>query len=238
MFKLKKLAGTLLFSLAIANVAGCANIESNTEKRLDTDLTLWQNVYNDGEAKIVDGEIHLISKGNWFYLTQQPYTDFIFEAEVKMPKTTEYSNSGIIFRAQVGEHPTKGAFAYGYQAEVDPSPRKWSGGLYDQGTPRKWLHPIHPKRSAPDADFKQNLSPEWNDEKANAYKHLEWNKYKIQAKGSDIKIWVNGILTTHVIDTKAKSGFIGIQHHGSQAFKQKQDRSNLVRFRNIVITEL
>ena len=30
--------------------------------------------------------------------------------------------------------------AWGYQAEVDPSERKWSGGLYDEGR-RKWLWP-------------------------------------------------------------------------------------------------
>ena len=63
------------------------------------------------------------------------------EAEVKMPDVTEYSNSGIIFRAQLNGEKGKQQ-AMGYQAEVDPSDRKWSGGLYDQAR-RQWLHPLH-----------------------------------------------------------------------------------------------
>lgn len=213
------------------------SVEKNTTTNLLQSLDQWQNLYNDGEAKLVDGEIELISKHNWFYLTKKQYKNFILEAEVKMPSgISEYYNSGFIFRAQVRD---KGDFqeAYGYQAEVDPSDRKWSGGLYDQGR-REWLNPIHPSRSNPDEDFKQNFSPEWTMEKSNAYKADEWNQYKIECIGSEIKIYLNGVLTTHVIDTKDAQGFIGIQHHGSKAFAETGARDNVVRFKNIVITEL
>ena len=202
----------------------------------EKDLSNWQNVYPYGTAKIEGKEIHLTSTGNWFYLTKKKYKDFILEAEVKMPDVKEYSNSGIIFRAQI-KKGKKSSSAIGYQAEIDPSSRKWSGGLYDQGR-RSWLHPLHKTRSNPDADFKKDLSPEWTKERSEAYKHLEWNRYRIECRGSEIKIFVNDILTTHVIDTKDAEGYIGIQHHGSNELRKKKSTKNVVKFRNIRIQEI
>ncbi|AWB65394.1 DUF1080 domain-containing protein [Saccharobesus litoralis] len=239
MFSIVRNKGSQLITALAISLSLSACVSTQSSQRLDNNLDAWQNVYKYGEARIVDDEIHLISTGNWFLLSKQKYKDFILEAEIKMPDVKEYSNSGIIFRADVAYNEKKKSnYAFGYQAEVDPSDRKWSGGLYEQGTKRQWLHPLHDKRSAPDADFKQNITKQWDETKANAYKHLEWNKYKIQAKGSEIKIWVNNVLTTHVIDEKTAEGFIGIQHHGSWAFKKNGDRTNTVKFRNIQITEI
>ena len=219
-----------------------------TEKKATSLMTAqhWQNVYSYGEAKFSDNQIELTSTGNWFYITKKTYTDFIFEAEILMPDVTEYSNSGFIFRAHIRNKPKAKNAAdinkieqevYGYQAEVDPSNRKWSGGLYDQGG-RQWLHPIHKDRSAPDADFQENYLGDWTDEMSNAYKHLAWNKYKIVCQGSDIKIYLNNVLTTHVRDVKESEGYIGIQHHGSAELATTKQTKNIVRFRNIQITEL
>lgn len=227
----------LILASFIMGLSACSMLPGSNTQVLDDNLDHWNNVYNDGQAKLVGDEIQLISNGNWFYLTEKQYSDFIFEAEVKMPKVDEYSNSGIIFRAQTRPHKNGGMEAYGYQAEVDPSDRKWSGGLYDQGR-RQWLMPLHKTRSNLDADFKQNLSPEWTAKKANAYKPYAWNKYRIECRGSEIKIYLNGVLTTHVIDTKDSKGYIGIQHHGSKAYKKNGDTTNTVKFRNIKITEL
>ncbi|EWH11742.1 hypothetical protein DS2_02925 [Catenovulum agarivorans DS-2] len=227
---------SLVLLLLGINILGC----NNSPSLISQNQQNWQNVYPYGQANFNQdtGEVELISTGNWFYLTKEKYSDFVLELEVKMPDVKEYSNSGIIFRANTRPSDKfDGHYAYGYQAEIDPSKRKWSGGLYEQGTARQWLHPIHPERSAPDDDFKQNLSPEWTEAKANAYKHLEWNHYKISAIGPEIKIWVNDVLTTHVIDTKSSEGLIGIQHHGSWQFKQNGDTSNTVLFRNIRIEE-
>ncbi|WP_048692970.1 DUF1080 domain-containing protein [Catenovulum maritimum] len=222
--------------MLIASTALILSSCASTDKTiLSTSLSNWQNISTFGNATLVNDEIHLVSKNNWFYLTKKQYKDFILEAEVMLPKLeNEEPNSGIIFRGQIGTENNK-KFAYGYQAEVDPTDRKWSGGLYEQSTPRQWLHPIHPKRSKPDSDFKQNLSPEWTNEKANALKRMDWNKYVIQAKGPELKIWLNGVLTTHVIDTKFAQGYIGIQHHGNRI---KTDPTYAIKFRNIKITEL
>ncbi|WP_016956592.1 3-keto-disaccharide hydrolase [Catenovulum agarivorans] len=229
---------TIIAIAAAALLLGCCpNTHSSKDTTvLSSSLTHWNNVYADGEFELVNGEMHLISHGNWFLLSKQQYSNFIFEAEVLMPDVEEYSNSGFIFRAQTRPHKSgKGLEAYGYQAEVDPSPRKWSGGLYDQGR-RKWLNPLHETRSHPDADFAENKSPEWNENKREAYRHLEWNKYRIEAIHNEIKIFVNGVLTTHVIDLKDSQGYVGIQHHGSKSYTGSGKRTNVIKFRNIQIT--
>ncbi|WP_041522722.1 3-keto-disaccharide hydrolase [Gilvimarinus agarilyticus] len=203
------------------------------------DQNLWMNVSSFGEAHWLGGEIHLLSSDNWFLLTKKRYRDFTLELEVIVPEVEgEFINSGIIFRAQTEySADIESQFAFGYQAEVDPSDRRWSGGLYEQATPRQWLFPAHAERSAPGDHLKENYSPDWTEEKATAFKAGQWNHYKISARGPDIKIWVNDVLTTHVKDTHLSEGFIGIQHHGSQGFAQRGDTAYTVKFRNISIEE-
>ncbi|MEP1445800.1 MAG: DUF1080 domain-containing protein [Paraglaciecola sp.] len=204
---------------------------------IDPQLSQFQNVYAYGEAKVVNDEIEIYSTGNFFLLTKKHYRNFILKAEVKMPNVKEYNNSGIIFRAQL--KPTKDGYqeAVGYQAEVDPSDRKWSGGLYDQAR-RGWLYPVHPTRSHPDHHYIRSVLGEWTEQQGSAYRPGEWNKYRIECRGSNIKIYLNDTLTTHLIDTKDAKGLIGLQHHGSKALKSTGKTDNVVRFRNLTIKEL
>ena len=67
-----------------------------------------------------------------------------------------------------------GKGCYGRQVEVDPSDRKWSGGIYDEGR-RKWLYPLTLNTKAQDA-----------------FKLKEFNHYKIECIGNEMKTWVNG----------------------------------------------
>jgi hypothetical protein len=208
-----------------------------------SDLTgnpnLWMNVTAFGEAHLLGNELHLLSTGNWFYLTKKRYADFELTLEVNVPKLEEYVNSGVMFRGQiVYQKDIESYQAYGYQAEVDPSDRRWSGGLYEQATERQWLFPLHKERSAPGADLKQNHSPEWGPSKAGSFRVGDWNRYRIRAVGPEIKIWVNDVLTTHVTDTRFTEGHIGMQHHGSKAFAEHRNAANTVKFRNITIEEL
>jgi hypothetical protein len=224
---------SILF-IGLLAIMGCAS--TKPVNLLDEDLSQFENIYQYGTAKVLKDELVLESTKNWFFTTKKAYSNFILTAEVLLPDVTEYSNSGILFRAQVRK-TDKGQVAIGYQAEVDPSPRKWSGGFYDQGR-RKWLHPIHPERSEPDDKFVKNFTPIWTEEMANAYKHLQWNEYRIESIGNEIKIFVNGILTTHVIDNTDSKGLIGFQHHGSKQLIKTGQTDNIVKFRNIYITEL
>jgi len=186
------------------------------------DLAHWQNPYDWGKAEVVDGEIHLTTeKSKWFLSTVKEYSDFIFEVEVKMPEGK--SNSGFLFRS----HKSKNKM-FGYQAEVDPSDRNWSGGLYDEGR-RKWF--ISPNRDhAASAEAKEQSIAAFNKRAGNCFKRHGWNKYRIECRGGHIKISVNGVTTTDIHDQKDAKGYIALQHHG--------EKGQIYRFRNIRIMEL
>ncbi|WDE95532.1 DUF1080 domain-containing protein [Lentisphaera profundi] len=226
-----KISLLALFSLAVS----CVSSSEQQSLYNDPEFKDTLNVYNDGQYELKDGVVELTSKKNFFFATKKRYTDFILEYEVKMPDVEEYSNSGVIFRGQVKEGKSKSII--GYQAEVDPSERAWSGGLYDQGR-RGWLYPLHAKRSDRDEDFKESKEPVWSEAKKKVYKHLEWNKYRVECRGPEIKIFLNGSLMTHVIDTKSSEGHIAIQHHGSKKFAKTGKTDNIIKFRNITIQEL
>ncbi|WP_158969580.1 DUF1080 domain-containing protein [Paraglaciecola sp. L3A3] len=223
--------------LSVALLAGCViDGQPQPKSLLDAELSQFSNIYDYGTAEMIGDELVLNSTGNLFLTTKKRYKNFILTGEVILPDVSEYSNSGFMFRGSAIKKG-KRVEAAGYQAEVDPSPRKWSGGLYHQAG-RQWLHPVHKTRSNLDADFEKNFLPKWTDEMANAYKHLEWNSYRIECIDNEIKIYLNGVLTTHVLDNKLKEGFIGLQHHGSEKLRKTGKTDNIVRFRNVFVTEL
>lgn len=180
------------------------------------DLSGWENPYDWGEASVVDGMIELVGNKKFFLSTKKQYSDFEFTAEVKLPEGQ--ANSGFLFRAQ--RKPSGQMF--GYQAEVDGAERRWSGGLYDEGR-RKWILPIKP------VDDPRNAKT-WTEEKRNALKRNDWNKYRIKCVGEKLQVWVNGINTLDISDNLDSRGYIGLQHHG--------EKGQIYRFRNIKIKEL
>ena len=106
------------------------------------------------------------------------------------------------------DHKKENGTLFGYQAEVDGSDRKWSGGLYDEGRRGR----IHPKKPIENIYNKYN----WKDVRKNAFKRNEWNRYKIRCVDDHIQIWVNDIKTTDLKDSTDKNGYIAIQHHGEK----------------------
>lgn len=185
-------------------------------------LTGWHNPYDWGEAEVKDGEIHLTTtKRKWFLCTEKQYADFIFEADVKMPEGK--SNSGFMFRCHVSKNKV-----FGYQAEVDPSARKWSGGLYDEGR-RKWfISPNRDKAESKEAAAKSIA--EFRARAGDSFKRDDWNTYRIECRGDSIKILVNGTLCTDVQDSMDAQGPLALQHHG--------EKGKVYRFRNIRIQVL
>ncbi|WP_316788465.1 DUF1080 domain-containing protein [Pedobacter frigoris] len=167
----------------------------------------WQNLFNgkdlqgwkqlNGKAKyeVVNGEIvgtTVSNTPNSFLTTEKNYGDFILEVDLFVDNAM---NSGIQIRSESKADYQNGR-VHGYQVEIDPSARKWSGGLYDEAR-RGWLYPldINPKGQA-------------------AFKNNEWNKYRVECIGSSIRVWVNGIPTSNVVDNMTPSGFIALQVHG------------------------
>jgi len=217
-----RLLGIVLLGLGLVLMGGCQSAsDSNSSSSAAEWETLfdgeslegWTNPYDWGEAEVVDGQIHLQADEKFFLVTEDTYDDFVFEGEVRVPDRE--SNSGFMFRAQVDTNRV-----YGYQSEVDPSDRAWSGGLYDEGR-RGWLHP---------AEGDSTAGVTFREEHGDAFKPTGWNEYRIRADGDSLKIWVNGERTTAYEDTVDSEGVIGIQHHGEDG--------KIYRFRDLRIREL
>ena len=79
---------------------------------------------------------------NAFLTSPRDYGDFLLEVEVRIEAG---GNSGI----QVRSHDRNNHLV-GYQVEIDSSPRKWSGGLYDEGR-RGWLASLEDNINAREA---------------------------------------------------------------------------------------
>ncbi|MGA2257617.1 MAG: DUF1080 domain-containing protein, partial [Thermoguttaceae bacterium] len=141
--------------------------------------------------------------------TEKTYGNFILELEFKVDREL---NSGVQIRSEVNASDR----VFGYQVEIDPSARAWSGGIYDEGR-RGWLN-----------DLKKN------EPARRAFKQNEWNKLRIEAKGDSIKTWLNGVAAADLSDSKTPRGFIGLQVHG---VGKKTDPLK-IRFRNLRIKEL
>jgi hypothetical protein len=172
----------------------------------------WRNPYDWGETQVVDDEIRLRSDEKFFLVTDTTFRDFVFEGEVKVPDRE--SNSGFMFRANVEPNRVSG-----YQAEVDPSDRAFSGGLYDEAR-RGWLHPQEGTSSG--EEFRKTVGQ--------AFQPDEWNRYRIRAEGDSLEIWVNGERTTAYRDSRDREGVIGIQHHGEDG--------KVYRFRDLRVKRL
>lgn len=185
----------------------------------------WKNPYEWGEAEVVDGEIHLSASKKFFLVTEKTYDDFVLEGDVHLPEGK--ANSGFMFRCHVAKNNV-----FGYQAEVDGSDRRWSGGLYDEGR-RQWLWPSQSGRTTDKKALEhEEESKEFfqKPEVRNALKRNDWNTYRVTCKGNKLKIEVNGVVTTEYEDDVDASGYIAIQHHGEEGATY--------RFRNIRIKEL
>jgi alpha-L-rhamnosidase len=192
------------------------------------DLTGWRNPYPYGEAKVVDGEIHLMANDKFFLVTEKKYSDFRLCVDIHLPEGP--SNSGVMFRCHVDEDaPHKKV--YGYQAECDGSDRRWSGGFYDEGR-RGWIWPSTKGRSEPDflRHEKESKAAFAQPSLAKAISRNGWNRYVITCIQDRITIELNGVTTVIFRDTMDASGHIGIQHHGEDG--------QTYRFRNLFIKEL
>ncbi|PQV48959.1 uncharacterized protein DUF1080 [Jejuia pallidilutea] len=192
------------------------------------DDTPWKSLFNGenldgwhqkgGEAKytvkdgaIVGSTVH--NTPNSFLTTNDTYSDFILELDFKVDPSM---NSGIQIRSNSFPYYKNGR-VHGYQVEIDPSDRAYSGGIYDEAR-RGWLHTL-----------------ENNPEAQKAFKQNEWNHYRIEAIGDTIKTWVNGVPAAHLIDDKTDSGFICLQVH---SIKPDHEEGTEIAWKNIkILTE-
>lgn len=231
-----------LLSIPTLLLLACAPSEESSSQTSalfnGTNLDGWQN-FGGGKFYVEDGAIvgeAAPGLPNSFLATNEMYDDFELELEFKVDPLL---NSGIQIRSNTyveettttrwggrfkedGSRDTrervweKGRF-WGYQVEIDPTERGWTGTLYEEGA-RGFLH-----------------TPDENKAPAGTFKQGEWNHFRIIAKGDHFQVWLNGVQTTDMRDDKTPTGYIALQLHGIGKNQEKIGKK--VSWRNIKLTQ-
>jgi hypothetical protein len=186
------------------------------------DLTGWKIVGATPKAAayVADGALtgHM-KRGtpeHTFFCTEESFGDFILEVECFQ---TGGFNTGILFRC-VETPATASVRLHGYQVKIDPSPtRRWTGGIFDDYG-RNWL-------------WLQTLKDD--DRARGAYRFDEWARFRIEAVGRTLKVWVNGVPTAHLLHDKYTRGPIAFKIHSFGANGDAAQEQNLIRFRRVRI---
>jgi hypothetical protein len=136
----------------------------------------WVQRGGKANYRVEDGAIvgtSVPNTPNSFLCTAKDYGDFVLELEFKVDNEL---NSGVQFRSQYLSESREVEYmgqkikepkerVFGYQCEIDPSPRAYSAGIYDESR-RGWLK-----------DLKDNEAAR------KAFKSGEWNKLRIECQG-------------------------------------------------------
>lgn len=201
--------------LFLTAALGAAIFSSVAQQKLfnGKDLNNWMQLNGKAKFEIVGNEIvgtTVFGEANSFLATKENYSDFILDFEVWDDPEL---NSGVQIRSASKSDIMNGR-VHGYQVEIDPSPRAWSGGLYDEAG-RGWLYAtdVNPKAKT-------------------AFKNNQWNNYHVEAIGNNIRVWVNGIPTSNTVDNGWSGGFIALQVH---AITDKKLEGKKIRWRNITL---
>ncbi len=210
-----RLIGFSFFLLMITSLCYSGNRLNAKWEILFDGKTLdgWEQRGGKARYNVEDGMVVGISvkdTKNSFLCTKQHYGNFILELEFWVD---DKMNSGIQIRSQSLESYQDGR-VHGYQVEIDPSERAWSGGIYDEAR-RGWLYDLRNNEAA-----------------RQAFKHNEWNRLHIEALGPSIRTWLNGVPTANLVDSLTAQGFIALQVHGNR------EEGIKVRWRNIRIMDL
>jgi hypothetical protein len=177
------------------------------------DFKGWKQLNGKAKYSIENGEIvgtTVFGEPNSFLATEKDYGDFILELEFKVDSRM---NSGVQFRSQSRTDYKEGK-VHGYQFEIDPSRRGWTGGIYDESR-RDWLYPL-------------DLNPGAR----TAFKNGQWNKCRIECIGNSIRTFINGKAAAYLVDDATSKGFIALQVH---SVGKKEEEGRHIRWRNIRI---
>jgi len=106
---------------------------------------------------------------------------------------------------------------YGYQIKIDNTVRNWTSGIFDDfGGTWKWMHDLSNNEPARQA-FRTN----------------DWNTFRIEAIGNRIKVWLNGVPSTNLINDTYPKGYITLKIDSLGA--QEKDKDVLIHIKNIRI---
>lgn len=177
------------------------------------DFNGWKKIGGEADYKAMDGVVvgtTTPNTPNTFMTTEQYYGDFILEYEVWVDPSV---NSGVQIRSNSKPDYQKGR-VHGYQVELDPSERAFSGGIFDEGR-RGWMYPLSR-----------------NQKGRKAFKNGQWNKIHVEAIGNHIRTWINGVQCANLIDDMTDKGFIGLQVH---SIRSKDFAGKHIKWKNIQI---
>lgn len=163
------------------------------------DLSGWRQI-GGGKWTVEDGSI-VGATGTGAYgwlVTERKYSNFVLRARWKFERV---GNSGIQFRSWlVGDE------MHGCQADIDPRRKNGIGLLWEEHE-RGLLSPADPAV-------------------AEVVKRDGWNDYEISALGDHIQLFVNGVRSVDIRDSKTARGVIAFQVHsgGNLAVRWKDIR--------------
>ena len=205
-----------LYSMCLLFLSNTTTAQNWQSLMPDEDLNGWDQLGGKANYQLISGEIvgtTVTGTPNSFLTTSKHYGDFILELEVWVDPLF---NSGVQIRSNSTKDYRDGR-VHGYQVELDPSPRAYTGGLYDEAR-RGWLYPLSR-----------------NSKGQKAFLNGQWNKLRVEAIGSSIRTWVNGVQCANLIDDLTASGFIGLQVH---SIRQPDQAGKHVKWRDIrILTE-
>ena len=180
------------------------------------DLKGWKKL-NGKAAYTIEEDVIVgtsqLNTPNTFLATEKTYSDFILEFEVWVDNRL---NSGVQIRSNSLKTYRDGR-VHGYQVEIDPSTRAYSGGIYDEAR-RGWIYPlaVNPKGRK-------------------AFRPGDWNQYRVEAIGNTIRTWINGVMCSHLVDDLTAEGFIALQVH---SIWNENQNGTQVKWKNIrIMTE-
>jgi hypothetical protein len=179
----------------------------------EKDLSGWKVLNGKAKYEVRDKMIvgtTVAGEPNSFLVTEETFGDFILELEFKIDDGT---NSGIQFRSESKPEYQNGR-VHGYQYEIDPTTRAWTGGIYDEAR-REWLYTL-----------------EYNPPAKQAFRKNDWNKVRIECTSNTMRTFLNGVPAAHIADEMTTRGFIALQVH---SVSKPEDAGKQVYFRNIRI---
>ena len=222
------IAGIFLLTMAACSSSSdpyCADL-------FDGESLLGWTIIGDAEYAIDDGVIvghAVVQRPNSFLRTNEEYTDFDLSVDFSID---EAFNSGIQFRSaqasdtlrwdhQAGNGSQFTMVAapgrvYGYQAEIDPTERAWTGEIYEEGA-RGWLETFNKD------PLRRLIQPG------------VWYTLRIRAVADSLSTWLDGQPVAELRDTLRTNGFIALQVH---SVGSPDDAGKTVRFKNIRLCEV
>lgn len=205
-----------VMAVSVITLVTTAGAQVATWRSLFDGRTLdgWYRCNGTAPYTVEDGTItgrSVVNSPTSFLCTRERFGDFVLEYEAWLASPM---NSGVQIRS-ISDSAVLHGLVHGYQIEIDPSARRWTGGIYDESR-RGWLYTLDAQPLAQQAF------------------HLgTWNRFRVEALGSSIRTWVNGVRVANIIDDLTPAGIIALQVH--DIGRDSTLAGHVVRFRNIRI---